>query len=379
MNLLPEPSNSPPPDLKKWVRYAAAGVLLSCTGATLALRFSHQQVDLTLLTNFPRKGAVFLLGMAATAWICNGLRTWILSRIVGHPIRALKAIGITLSMEFAIAATPAGIGGMVTRLALQKQQGMSFRKSASLMSADWIADLLFFLLLAPFGCWQLSSLLPWQQAQLLPSGLWKLLSTLCCLLLLTFVALCSQRKHIVFCFPARFRQRMRHLRMQILHSCCSYINEVRSTFALILCNHRLEYLAVLGLATLQWICRYGILWVILTLLGSQVNPFVIMLIQGSLFMLGMFLVAPGGGGSVEILTSLILAPMVGVTNAAIAVVIWRCFTYYAYLIAGGLAFACNTRNWGLKYQASEGLISIQKGAHTAPMATSEPQSRGGSI
>jgi uncharacterized membrane protein YbhN (UPF0104 family) len=64
-------------------------------------------------------------------------------------------------------------------------------------------------------------------------------------------------------------------------------------------------------------------------------------VQGSLFLLGIWVTAPGGGGTVEILSALALTPLVGVAAAGVAVVVWRFYTYYLYLIGGGIAFALN--------------------------------------
>lgn len=344
-------------DFKKWIRYTIAGILLSIMGGSLAIRLSHEHFDLSNLAVFPQWGIWILLGMVSTAWICNGLRTWILSRVVGNPIPALKSIGITLSMEFAIAATPAGVGGMITRIGLQKRQGMPFEKSTSLMSADWIADLLFFVILAPFGLWKLWDFIPWNLLHLPVWWDWRWIVGGIGVAAWVPFGLTRNKRKLTWLLPKVFRKRIQHIKIRIQNELGIHVTEIRSTFALILSNHRMDYLGVIGLATVQWICRYGILVVVLDLLGNQVNPIVIMLIQGSLFLLAMFIVIPGGGGTVEILTSLILAPMVGAPTAAIAVVIWRFFTYYVYLIGGGISFAINTRNWLFKSKPETGIIN----------------------
>ena len=340
------PSDLATQDLKKWMRYAIAGVGLSIAGSLLAVKIHNESLDFTAMSQFPLWGLLALFVMVSLAWICNGLRTWVISRVVGHAIPVWKAIGITLSMEFAIAATPAGVGGMITRMGLQKRQGMSFEKTTSLMSADWIADLLFFMVLAPFGLWQLIEQLPWSQIQRSDHPEFRGWAGVVIIALLVIISsFLWQRKRIMQILPRSLRLYLGGLTIRLKNTARKHIVEIRETFALILSNHRMDYLAVIGLATIQWSCRYGVLWVILKLLGADINPIVIMLIQGSLFMLGLLIVVPGGGGSVELLTSILLAPMVGAPIATTAVVIWRFFTYYAYLISGGVAFAFNTRIW----------------------------------
>ena len=336
-------SNLTNQNYRKWIRYAITGVLLSVMVGTLAVRLTHDHFSFEELRSFRAPVLILLTTMVVTAWVCNGFRTWVLSKIVGAPIPLRKSIGITLSMEFAIAATPAGIGGMVTRIGLQKKAGMSYEKSTALMSADWIADLLFFVLLAPFGIWQL--------VDLIPSGFWHfpgdwhielavLLSAIA-----AGVLVVRYRGSIIRRLPGSAKRRIAHLKQTLAERRKRHWEELCICARMIVSGHRWHYFLVCSIAAIQWICRYGILVVILWNLNHSVQPIVLMLIQGSLFMLGLFIVVPGGGGSVEILTSIALTPLVGLQAATLAVVIWRFFTYYLYLIGGGMAFLINTRKF----------------------------------
>ena len=326
---------------RKWIRYAITGVLLSVMAGTLAVRLTRDHFSFEELRVFHAPVLALLTTMVVTAWVCNGFRTWLLSKIVGFPISLRRSIGITLSMEFAIAATPAGIGGMVTRIGLQKKEGMSYEKSTALMSADWIADLLFFVVLAPFGIWQL--------VDLIPSGFWNFpgdwrieLGVLLSAATMLILAI-RYRGFIVSRLPASVRNRLTRLKETLSERRQRHWEELCTCARMIVSGHRWSYFMVCLIAAVQWICRYGILVVILWNLNHSVQPIVLMLIQGSLFMLGLFIVIPGGGGSVEILTSIALTPLVGIQTATLAVVIWRFFTYYLYLIGGGTVFLVNIR------------------------------------
>ncbi|OPZ72343.1 MAG: hypothetical protein BWY82_01432 [Verrucomicrobia bacterium ADurb.Bin474] len=94
---------------------------------------------------------------------------------------------------------------------------------------------------------------------------------------------------------------------------------------------------VVVIASIQWTCRYGVLVLLLNAMGVSMDPLALFLLQGSLFALSLVVVIPGGGGSVELLSSLILNPMMG-SSALVVVVLWRFFTYYLYLLGGGIAF-----------------------------------------
>jgi uncharacterized membrane protein YbhN (UPF0104 family) len=47
---------------------------------------------------------------------------------------------------------------------------------------------------------------------------------------------------------------------------------------------------------------------------------------------------PGGGGSVEVATAIILGHFVPVTMVGLVLLLWRFSTYHLYLLAGGAVF-----------------------------------------
>jgi uncharacterized protein (TIRG00374 family) len=99
----------------------------------------------------------------------------------------------------------------------------------------------------------------------------------------------------------------------------------------------------LAIAAVQWCCRYLLLPVILFSFGIQVNPLPLFLIQGVLFALSLLVVAPGGGGAVELLTALVLPALAPTELSGVIVLVWRFFTYHLYVLGGGTTFflACH--------------------------------------
>jgi uncharacterized membrane protein YbhN (UPF0104 family) len=78
--------------------------------------------------------------------------------------------------------------------------------------------------------------------------------------------------------------------------------------------------------------------VVLFSLGYPVNPLPLFLIQGILFGLSLLIVAPGGGGSVELLSAFVLPIFAPGSLTGIIVLVWRFFSYHLYLLVGGTAF-----------------------------------------
>lgn len=326
-----------------WKRHALKGFILTAVIAVLVATLLVDETGWERLRYFPARIALMLLGLVSVAWLCNGLRTWILARALGHRLSVPQAVGITLSMEFAIAATPGGVGGLATRVGLQRQAGIPLHCTMTMIAADISADLLFFLLLAPFALTAMLGLRPVEE--LLSRVDWATGSLLAVSLLVLAAAgvWCLWRGHGRFlfaCIPEKWRRsrrwsgRGKRIRCKIRQQWREMSRAVR----FLLSQRRGHYLAAFVLAAVQWTCRYSVLPVVLWGLGSPVDPLALMLLQGMLFLTGLLIVAPGGGGSLEILTTLILQPLVGVSQAAVTVILWRVFTYYLYLAAGATAF-----------------------------------------
>lgn len=324
-----------------WRRYVLQGLLLTMAASFLVVTFTVDESWWDHLDEFPLRRGLLLAAMVALAWGCNGLRTWTLSRALGHPLRFVQALGITLSMEFAIAATPGGVGGMASRIAFQKKAGLPLHISMTMIAADLSADMLFFGALAPFAI--LSLLRMSAVHRLLASVPWEaLLAMGVALLALLAVLVILLRKEgwmrFAYAHPRLARFRLAERWQAFTSRGRTELKRVWRTSLHLARNRPLHYFTALLLACLQWCCRYGVLVVILDTLGVRVDFLGMVLLQGMLFFLGLLVIAPGGGGSVEILSTLILRPLAGGHVAGLAVIFWRFFTYYLYVAVGGIAF-----------------------------------------
>ncbi len=327
----------------QWRRYALKGLLLTAVIGVLVAIFTVDEGGWTRLREFPPAIACALVALVFIAWICNGSRTWILARALGSPISLRKSIGIILSMEFAIAATPGGVGGLATRVGLQRQAGIPLPRTMTMIAADISADILFFALLAPFALRATLRLAPVQN--LIEAINWWSVGALAMgiLVLLGIASWALFRGHgrlLLRGVPSRWRERAFGLFRwkRLLCKLRLQGREMRVAVGFLLRRRRASYFAAFALAAVQWVCRYSVLPVVLWGLGTPVDPLALMFVQGMLFLTGLLVVAPGGGGSLEILTTLILQPLVGTGQAALAVILWRVFTYYLYLAGGAGTF-----------------------------------------
>jgi hypothetical protein len=95
---------------------------------------------------------------------------------------------------------------------------------------------------------------------------------------------------------------------------------------------------VFALTCVHWLLRYSVLYLALRGLGADLQWAWSFLIQMLSLSAGQFSLLPGGAGAAELTSAALLAPMVGKSTAAAAILIWRAVTYYFYLVVGGPVF-----------------------------------------
>ena len=231
------------------------------------------------------------------------------------------------------------------RLTLMRQAGVPLTTAGSLLAADAAVDIVFFTLLAPFAVYML-----------LRDGVLRALfsnpSDLDALFWLGGVVACVAGLVLLLRWPAfhrliariagatefgrrrRLVTRHRHLRFAVRRN----LRRIVTTLAFLWRDRKGTLLLNFACASVQWCCRYMILPVIIYSLGQSVNPLPLFLAQGFLFALSLLVVVPGGGGSVELLTALILPNIVPSEIVGVVVLVWRFFTYHLYVLGGGVMF-----------------------------------------
>lgn len=330
---------------KKMLRWVLQGAALAGVATVAVFLFTVRPETWTHLREFNLWWLPLLVGMVLIAWACNGARVWIFCRALGHPLRYRTALQTSLSQEFGVAATPAGIGGAVIRLTLLKRAGVPVAHSGSMLASDAAIDVLFFALLAPFAVWVMlhdalfaKVLARFDGRMLLPiagagiaaaAGIMMLLRSAWFHRLIERLAGATH-----FGRKRRLPARHRFLR----HATSRTLRRMRAALALLWGRRKSALVVNFLLAALQWTCRYSLLPLILWAMHTPVNPVPLFLAQGLLFMLSMAVVVPGGGGAVEVLAALILPAFVPVALVGAVLVLWRLLTFNLYLLGGGTAF-----------------------------------------
>lgn len=273
-----------------------------------------------------------MFGMICVGWVVNAMRLRLLLAEQAANIGRVKTVAVVMAAEFAYCATPGGSGAPLTLLALLGRHGIRPAKTSAAFAMDQLNDLMFFfcalvgiLIYALFN--NLNRNL---ESMLLVSGLLMAGALVGCVLL----ARCHRRVirvngRLLALMRVKADTRRRWAR-KLLH----FLDAFADNFKL----PRRVLAQVFALTCIHWTLRYSVLYFTLQGLGSQVDWAWSFLIQMLSLSAGQFSLLPGGAGAAELTSAAMLAPMVGKSTAAAAILIWRLVTYYFYLIAGGPVF-----------------------------------------
>jgi uncharacterized membrane protein YbhN (UPF0104 family) len=338
-------------DSRRLFRGVLQGVALAGLATAAVFLWTVEPATWVQLRAFRLWWLPVFFSLIGLAWLCNGARIWVLCRALGHRVSFLQALAVTISQEFGIAVTPAGVGSAVLRFGLLARAGVPVARSASMLTTDAALDFLFFLLLTPFACAVVlhdpafAGLLA-RIGRRPPLG--PLLGGLAALAVLGWAArsplvhrwLAQRMARTSFGRRRRLPGRHRYLRIRTARA----LRRVREALVLLWGRRKSALLLSFLFGSLQWIFRYSLLPLVLVAMQAPVNPLPLFLVQGLLFVLSMAVLVPGGGGSVEVLAAVVLPAFVPLALVGPAILVWRLCTYHLYVVAGGTVCFLTFRN-----------------------------------
>jgi uncharacterized protein (TIRG00374 family) len=273
-----------------------------------------------------------LFGMIALCWCVNACRLRMLLTQQASQLGWSKSLGVVISTEFAMCATPGGSGGPLTLMALLARHGVSPARSTAVFAMDQLSDMAFFfcalagvVVYAMFH--SVSQNLQWMLAV---SSLLLLGGLLLCLGLARYHrALVRHSGRVLARLNVNPPRRRRWARKVL-----GFIDSFSDTLRL----PARTLLGVFGLTCVHWALRFSVLYLALRGLGADLPWAWSFLVQMIALSAGQFSLLPGGAGAAELTSAALLAPMVGKATAGAAILIWRTVTYYFYLVAGAPVF-----------------------------------------
>lgn len=281
----------------------------------------------------PAHAYAVLLAVIVVNWFARALKLHLLFRRLGATPKFARTFTASQAIDFAFMTTPAGVGGYAASVYCARRIGMSLSAATTLTAVDQLLDLAFFTLALPIAALTLI----WTD---LPRLLWA--GAFFASAFTITVAICAflMRRRLgawIFGDNALVRRWPSLRRKQ--HHLREFIASVQSDSRL-LAGGGIPWLVGIAILTMvQWLTRYGVFWVALTLLGQHV-PFALTLLSQSLILhAAMWTGIPSGGGGAELGLSAVLLPLAPSEIIASALLLWRLVTFYLCLISGLTAIA----------------------------------------
>jgi uncharacterized protein (TIRG00374 family) len=307
-------------------------LLLAGLIATVAIPFLLGGRDtLSAASDIALDGYAGLLGLVFASWLARALKLHLLLHRLKTPTTFIHSLGISLATDLAFAATPAGLGGYVATIYYLRRAGASGTAAATIMVLDQGTDLVFFSISVPLLALALagSDSSPAMTAgALIAAGLTISVATTIWLARRRILAFVVAPKPLFARWPRI--QRAQQALQALLASSRNYVS-------LIVAAGPTFFLWIFALTAVQWLTRYGVLWLTLLLLHHPVSFAVTFLLQVAVLHAALWTGIPAGGGSAELGLTATLAHWVTPGQMATALVIWRAATLYASLLAGTAA------------------------------------------
>jgi uncharacterized protein (TIRG00374 family) len=309
--------------MRRSLSLVAVGLVL---GLSVALIYGGSGLFRRLET-FPLSLLCVVLGMIFAGWNFNAGRMRLMLGGIAKPMGHGRALATVMATEFAINATPAGSGGLLSYVYLLKRHGAPATAAAAMYATDIMIDMLVFstalaIITLSFFVHPEQLHFGWEIAML--AGLLVGMVTLGWAGARNYrtVLLWIGRRNLTRRVSATNRRRLTRVVLRF-----------REALHLVLGFSRARLFGIFLCCLGHWVLRYSVLYVIIAGMDRHVDLAYSFLIQMLALTAGHFTMLPGGSGGVELSFTALLAPVLDHATLGAVLLMWRFVLYYWYLIA----------------------------------------------
>ena len=285
------------------------------------------------------------LGMAllllVLTWMIDGLRVWLTARAWGKKIAFGNALSAVLSQYFMSSITPFMTGGSPAQLYVLARSGLGWGEASSLVVVCGIlyqVSLLLLLFLFVF-VFRVGFVLQGVLLGILYS--FAVFYSVVMFLLFFFLyhprALFRAVNWGIY-FVRRYFRRAKFSEEAVRQWIEVFLEEFRQGFT-ILFRRKPQYLAWnLGCYMVNYTLIFSLAYLIIRALGSHPSLLRVIGVQIPLFYIFSFIPSPGASGGAEFSFASVFSGLVGFHRVGMFVLLWRSFTFYLPMLAGGVVF-----------------------------------------
>lgn len=317
-------------------------VVYTCisTGDTIMSALKSLVVEYLLIAAF----------LSLVPWFTGALRIRMWTAFLGNPCGFLESLKIVLGTEIGAAVSPTMIGGGYIKLGMLIRRGFSTGRAASLTTLGTLEDTVFFIFALPvaflitYGS-NFSVLLTHKDKVFNSIGNILIFLTICAGLTLLFFLL---KKKVIRKYEA-VRQLCnegtekpswweRFFFVKVPEKIKQIKEDFINVFQLIRMKGKFLLLVSILLTSVQWICRYSVITVLLACFDITVEPVKFFLFQWVVFTVMTFIPTPGGSGGAEATFYFVYKALIPVEFLGLVIIGWRFLTYYFQLGLGSFIF-----------------------------------------
>ena len=276
---------------------------------------------------------LLLIALAAISGVAKAGKLQMLLVGLGQRPNFPRTLAISLATDFAFLSSPAGAAGYAVNIALLRGADTSWVVATAAVGAEQALDLLFFALALPIAACSGFSLLARVVPRLPGSSYSELLSVVLAIaagLWLWRRRLTVAARSLIAALPWLQRRRARY---------AEFLSALLAQLGELLKGDTRRHLGLLLLTTLQWLARYGVIWMVLRALGHRLPFGFVLVLQAGIIHLTQWTGIPAGGGSADLALASALGPWVPRPTMATVLLLWRFATLYCPLLAGALSLA----------------------------------------
>ena len=284
--------------------------------------------------------------LSIVPWFTSSFRLLIWSRFLGNNIDFPAVFKIVIGAELGAAVSPPLIGGSAVKIGMLMRHGFTGGTALSLSVLENIEDTIFFLVMVPLALTISSS---WDLPQVgnILAGLrnqppWMLLIGIGVCLGATFLLMKIKSGN-----TKPWLSGLAQLKEKVLIVYRNFI----ATYHRIAREGKSIFVVTMALTSLQWLCRYSIISLLLASLGLPVRPILFMVLQVFVFALTTLVPTPGATGGAEVMFSLMYRSFLPVGTIGFVTAGWRFLTFYFLLLLAAVLSL---------------LLKIQSGAESHP-------------
>jgi len=279
----------------------------------------------------PVRGHVAIVSLVLASVALRALKQGLLMRRLHLRAAAWRVLALSQASELAFLATPGGIGGYAAGIYYLRRSGANYAAATAICAADQFLDLAFFALAMPLA---LLFLVDAPEIGLL-RGIVRTGAAVGALAIVAAWLLRRPAKRWLLGANGPL-ERLPWLRRRSV-ALRSFLANLRAQFGVLL-KAPPGWSALLLVATAgQWVTRYGVLWLVLGLLGHPAPFALLFLLQGVVLHAAQWTGAPAGAGGADIGLAAALAPFGPAATIAAALLLWRFATLHLALIGGAIA------------------------------------------